>query len=416
MTCRNLLVTGACGFVGSTLVRALRAARPDIAITGLDNFVRDGSRANVEPLRKLGATIVEGDIRNPAHLEALPQADWVLDCAAEPSVLAGVTGGVSSFDVMDHNLVGTIRVLEYCKRHGAGLILLSTSRVYSIAPLAALPVEVVDGAYRPREFRPDIGLTAAGIDERFPTTPPLSLYGTSKRCSELVALEYADAFGFPVWINRCGVLAGTGQFGKADQGIFTFWIRSWQAGRPLAYIGFDGRGSQVRDCLHPRDLLPVILRQLDGGSPAAAANTDNRVLHDKSLRGRTMTSSPLPLGEAGRRPGEGAGATPTKHPHPGPLPEGEGESASVVANGTAADSLDPRICNFSGGAANAMSLAQLSAWCRERIGPKDIASVAQPRPFDLPWVVLDSGRADRLWGWRAATPIGAVLQEILGQG
>ena len=34
-------------------------------------------------------------------------------------------------------------------------------------------------------------------------------------------LEYGECFGFPVWINRCGVLAGAGQFGKADQGIFS---------------------------------------------------------------------------------------------------------------------------------------------------------------------------------------------------
>ena len=347
----RLLVTGACGFAGSTLVRALRAARPDADVVGIDNFVREGSRSNVEPLERLGVRVVEGDIRNPADLEGLPRADWVLDCAAEPSVLAGVSGGVSSFDVMDHNLIGTIRVLEWCKRHGAGFILLSTSRVYSIAPLAALPVEVVDGAYRPRKFRPEIGLTAAGIAESFPTAPPSSLYGISKRCSELIALEYADAFGFPVWINRCGVLAGAGQFGKPDQGIFTFWIRSWQAGRPLAYIGFDGHGSQVRDCLHPRDLVPVLLRQFDGGEPAPAD-----------------------------------------------------------------DGLDPRVCNFSGGAANAMSLAQLSDWCRRRIGPKDVASVAQRRPFDLPWVVLDSSRAERLWGWKPATPIADVLQEILERG
>ncbi len=343
----RLLVTGACGFVGSTLVRGLRAAWPDIEIVGLDSFVREGSRSNAEPLRRLGATVIEGDIRNPADLEALPAADWVLDCAAEPSVLAGVAGSVSSFDVMDHNLVGTIRVLEYCKRHQAGFILLSTSRVYSISPLAALPVEVVDGAFRPCVFHPEIGLTASGIDERFPTTPPASLYGISKRCSELLALEYAEAFGFPVWINRCGVLAGAGQFGKADQGIFTFWIRSWQAGRPLAYIGFDGKGSQVRDCLHPLDLLPVILRQLDGGSPAAID-----------------------------------------------------------------DGLEPRICNFSGGSANAMSLTQLSGWCERRMGPRDVASVSQPRPYDLPWVVLDSGRAKRLWGWSPTTALETILGEI----
>ena len=76
-------------------------------------------------------------------------------------------------------------------------------------------------------------------------------------------MEYGDAFGFPVWINRCGVLAGKGQFGKADQGIFSFWIRSWKENRPLKYIGFDGKGSQVRDCLHPKDLLPVLKKQME---------------------------------------------------------------------------------------------------------------------------------------------------------
>lgn len=53
----------------------------------------------------------------------------MIDCAAVPSVLAGVGGAVSSFGVMDHNLIGTLRVLEFCKAHSAGLALLSTIRV-----------------------------------------------------------------------------------------------------------------------------------------------------------------------------------------------------------------------------------------------------------------------------------------------
>jgi CDP-paratose 2-epimerase len=53
----------------------------------------------------------------------------VIDCAAVPSVLAGVGGAVSSFGVMDHNLIGTLRVLKFCKAHSAGLALLSTIRV-----------------------------------------------------------------------------------------------------------------------------------------------------------------------------------------------------------------------------------------------------------------------------------------------
>ena len=41
-----------------------------------------------------------------------------------------------------------------------------------------------------------------------------------KLASEALALEYHHSFSFPVWINRCGVIAGAGQFGTAEQGIF----------------------------------------------------------------------------------------------------------------------------------------------------------------------------------------------------
>ena len=57
-----------------------------------------------------------------------------------------------------------------------------------------------------------------------------------------MALEYGEAFDFPVWINRCGVLAGAGQFGTPEQGIFAYWINAHLRRRPLRYIGFDGLG------------------------------------------------------------------------------------------------------------------------------------------------------------------------------
>ncbi|MFN9367830.1 MAG: NAD-dependent epimerase/dehydratase family protein [Planctomycetia bacterium] len=348
----RLLVTGACGFVGSCLVRGLVEVLPGLEVTGLDSFIREGSRGNVAPLQRLGVRIVEGDVRNEADLESAGPADWVIDCAAEPSVLAGVTGPTSSFGVMDHNLVGTIRTLEFCRRHQAGLVLLSTSRVYSITVLAQLPLEIHAGRFRPMPHGLEgiRGLGPHGIAEDFSTDPPLSLYGVSKRCAELVAQEYADAFGFPLWINRCGVLAGAGQFGKADQGIFSYWIRAWREGRPLAYIGFDGSGHQVRDCLHPRDLVPVLARQV------------------------SATSSP----------GTVAGA----------------------ADG------DSRIHNFAGGIGNSCSLAELSAWCRDRFGARTVASRAEPRPYDLPWVVLDATRARARWDWLPTTTLAEIFTEI----
>jgi len=338
----KILITGICGFVGSTLARAWLEAAPGLVIYGMDNFIRSGSEHNRTALQKLGITLIHGDIRMPSDFESLPPVDWVVDASANPSVLAGVDGMTSSRQLIEHNLLGTVNILEYCKRHCAGLILLSTSRVYSIAPLAGVAVEAKGGAFRLSEgHHLPAGLTPAGIAEAFSTAPPVSLYGSSKLASETLALEYGETFGFPVWINRCGVLAGAGQFGRADQGIFAFWINSWLRRRPLTYIGFGGKGHQVRDCLHPRDLVPLLRKQTAAGATAPV-----------------------------------------------------------------------RVVNLGGGNDNAMSLAELSGWCRERFGNHAVAGNPEMRRFDIPWLVMDSALAGTIWEWHPETPLTAILEEI----
>jgi CDP-paratose 2-epimerase len=337
----RILISGICGFVGSTVARSLLAAGHQV--TGFDSYIRPGSETNREPLERLGAKVITADLRFAAQIDALPVADFVIDAAANASVLAGVDGKTSSRELVDHNLTGTVNMLEYCKAHRAGFILLSTSRVYSIAPLAGLKVAVAKHAFKPApRAKLPAGLTAAGLAETFATTAPISLYGATKLASEALALEYGEAFGFPVFINRCGVLAGAGQFGRTDQGIFAYWINSWLRKRPLKYLGFGGHGHQVRDCLHPRDLDPLLKKQL---------------------------------------------------------------AAPKIAAGD-------RIVNLSGGVASAMSLRQLSDWCARRFGPHPVAPDGTPRPFDIPWIVLDPAKAKRVWGWQPATPTAAVLEEI----
>jgi CDP-paratose 2-epimerase len=337
----KILISGICGFAGSTLALRLRETSENADISGFDNFIRPGSERNRLPLREAGIQVRHADIRNAADVEVLPGAEWVIDAAANPSVLAGLDEKTSSRQVVEHNLSGTINLLEYCKTHRAGLILLSTSRVYSIKGLSELKMAANGNSYRPSSNHPlPLGISAAGISEDFSTEPPLSLYGATKLASECLALEYGAAFDFPVWINRCGILAGAGQFGRADQGIFSYWINAWLQRRPLEYIGFEGRGYQVRDCLHPRDLVPLLEKQMSGRSAAR------------------------------------------------------------------------RIINLGGGIENSMSLAQLSDWCSKRLGPAEIARNPESRPFDLPWLVLDSGRAAREWDWKVQTPIETVLEEI----
>jgi CDP-paratose 2-epimerase len=261
----RILVSGVCGFVGSTIANGLIANVSNREIVGIDNLSRGGSQVNLEPLRKRGIAVRHADLRCASDLETIGKIDWIIDAAANPSVLAGVDGSTSSRQLLEHNLYGTVNLLEVAKKNRAGFTLLSTSRVYSVKALSEIPVVVKDAAFTPEPAvsLPN-GATERGIAENFSTAPPVSLYGASKVASESIALEYGEAFDFPVWINRCGVLAGAGQFGHAEQGIFSFWINAWLRRRPLKYIGFDGAGHQCRDCFHPRDLLTLLEKQFEG--------------------------------------------------------------------------------------------------------------------------------------------------------
>jgi CDP-paratose 2-epimerase len=280
----RILISGICGFVGSTLALRLRETSEKSEIVGFDNFARPGSELNRLPLRRVGIEVRHADLRNGSDIEVLPKADWVIDAAANPSVLAGVDDKTSSRQVVEHNLFGTINLLEYCKRHRAGFILLSTSRVYSVKVLSNLKVLVDGNAYRPGPDSLPRGVSTSGVSEDFSTDPPVSLYGATKLASESLALEYGEVFDFPVWVNRCGVLAGAGQFGRANQGIFSYWINSWLRRKPLKYIGFEGHGYQVRDCLHPRDLVTLLQKQMSARSkPRRVFNVGGGIANCMSL-------------------------------------------------------------------------------------------------------------------------------------
>ncbi|MBS1834868.1 MAG: NAD-dependent epimerase/dehydratase family protein [Acidobacteria bacterium] len=257
----RILITGVCGFVGSQLAEYF--LREGLLVAGVDNLMRPGSEINRNRLREAGVEFVHGDIRCASDVAALPKVDWVVDAAANTSVLAGLHGSAASAQLVEHNLFSLVHILEYCKRHNAGLFVLSSSRVYSIAALASLPMRDNGEAFLLDDTSTALpaGVSGRGIARDFSTAAPVSLHGATKLAGEVLALEYGSAFGFPVWVNRCGILAGAGQFGTPDQGIFSYWVNACLRHRPRRYIGWDGMGKQVRDALHPHDLARLLLIQ-----------------------------------------------------------------------------------------------------------------------------------------------------------
>jgi CDP-paratose 2-epimerase len=338
----RILITGVCGFVGSALAKCLLERVEGLHIAGMDNLMRPGAETNRAPMEQLGVEFIHGDLRSASDVSALPACDWVIDAAANPSVLAGLSGTGSSRRLFEHNLAALGNILEYCREHRAGLLLLSSSRVYSIPALCSIPLCVRDDAFAldPSAALPH-GLSVNGLGPEFSTAPPVSLYGATKLASEIMALEYGAAFDFPVWITRCGVLAGAGQFGTPAQGIFAYWVNAHLRRRPLRYIGFEGSGHQTRDAFHPRDLAALLVAQI-----------------------RTARAG------------------------------------------------GQRVYTAGGGPANAMSLAQLTAWCDQRFGRHTPTVDPAPRMYDIPWVAMDNSEAARDFTWKVEMRPPAILEEI----
>ena len=262
MPVTRYLVTGGCGFVGSRMCLGIKAIDPHAEIVAFDNLRRRGSETNVVDLAAAGVAFVHGDIRVPADLDDLEgDFDVVFDAAAEPSVHAGTTG--SPRYVIDTNLGGTVNLLEFSRQRARTFVLLSTSRVYAIEALRGIRTQEGSTRFEVSTEQDLPGVGPDGVTEDFPTDGARSYYGASKLASELLAQEYAAASDLDVIINRCGVLAGAGQFGKVDQGVMALWVAAHIYGRPLRYIGFGGTGKQVRDLMHPDDLLSLVMRQID---------------------------------------------------------------------------------------------------------------------------------------------------------
>ena len=298
----TIVVTGGAGFIGSALAHHLKRANPSARVIAIDNLKRAGSELRPPELRSGGVEFVHGDIRNPDDLELARQpVDLVVECSAEPSVLAGYSG--SPRYVLDTNLVGTINCLELARERGARVLFLSTSRVYPMARVNALAFTEASTRFvlSPAQQLP--GASGNGIAESFPTDGVRTFYGTTKLASEMLLEEYAAAFGLEFVTLRFGVISGPGQMGKVEQGVFALWMARHLWGDSLTYKGWGGAGKQVRDVVHIDDVVDLTDRVLSrwtalagrtlnaGGGVAVSASLCEATELCREITGRTLRVS-----------------------------------------------------------------------------------------------------------------------------
>jgi len=255
----KILITGGAGFVGSNLGIELVKKNSQFKIIAFDNLKRRGSELNIPRLKKYGIDFIHGDIRNPEDLKDICDFDIMIECSAEPSVLASF---YNPQYVISTNLAGSINCFEEARKRSAGIIFISTSRVYSKDVLNKLILNETSQRFIPSSKNKIPGFSKKGISEEFPVDGTRTLYGTTKLASELILQEYIDMYGLSGVINRCGVLTGPWQMGKVDQGFVVYWMLKHVFKQQLSYIGYGGKGQQVRDVLDIEDFADLIALQI----------------------------------------------------------------------------------------------------------------------------------------------------------
>ena len=262
---KTILITGGAGFVGSNLGLKLKKLYPDVKIIALDNLMRRGSELNLPRLKAGGIEFIHGDIRNKEDLILKDKINLILECSAEPSVLAGTEG--SPEYVVNTNLFGTFNCLELARTHEADMIFMSTSRIYPVDEIAKLNFIEEKTRFTIAPDQKNSGVKTHGFSEEFPLGKNRSFYGMTKLCSEFLINEYIAAYNLKAVINRCSVITGPWQMGKIDQGVAVLWVaRHVFANKPLSYIGYGGSGKQVRDFIHIDDIFEAIKIEMENMS------------------------------------------------------------------------------------------------------------------------------------------------------
>ena len=242
----NILVTGAAGFIGSTL--ALRLLERGDRVFGLDNLndyydvgLKQARLARLNALP--GFEFEQADIADRermARLFAGRRFDAVMHLAAQAGVRYSIENPAAYIDA---NLVGFANVIEGARRSKVGhFVFASSSSVYGAN--AKLPFAEDDS-----------------VDH------PVSLYAATKKANELMAHSYAHLYRLPCTGLRFFTVYGP--WGRPDMALFKF-TRGILAGETIPVYN---RGEMVRDFTYVDDIVEGVMRVINRPAQADPAWT-----------------------------------------------------------------------------------------------------------------------------------------------
>lgn len=240
----RLLITGGCGFIGTSLIRNLLANNPTAHIRVVDSFIT-GKPADLMEVcifqtlqvselaqitRNAGVFLLEGDIRDADFLLHCTQN---IDCIVHLAANTGVGPSVEDprLDMMS-NVLGTFNALEAARAQGVKKFIFASSG----APAG--------------EVEPP-------IHEELPPHP-VSPYGASKLAGEGYCSAYYRTFGIDTICLRFGNVYGPRSKNKSS--VVAKFIRQALFGEPCVIYG---DGTQTRDFLYIDDLVRAVMLAIE---------------------------------------------------------------------------------------------------------------------------------------------------------
>ena len=296
----RVLVTGSAGLIGSEAVTFFDGL--GFGVDGIDNNTRAdffGPRGDTTWNRQrleadcANYTHIDADIRDRAGIDAVMAKgayELVVHAAAQPSHDLAAS---RPFDDFDTNAVGTLNLLEACRRHSpdAAFAFMSTNKVYGDNP-NRLPLVELDSRY---DYADDAD--AEGVDETMSIEGCThSLFGVSKLAADVLTQEYGRYFGMRTAVFRGGCLTGPHHAGVELHGFLSYIVAQAMTGGDYTIFGYKGK--QVRDQIHSADVISALWAFAQDPRPGEVYNLGG---------GRAQAASLLELvdmveARSGRRP------------------------------------------------------------------------------------------------------------------